>query len=133
MKSPWFILRLILSGAAVAAIAYLALRGSPWVSEIPWIPSWVGEWADRNGNLRNLPAFAGLTLVLLWPLGWRTAALLSAILAVLLECAQVFIAGRHFDWADIGWSLLGVALVAVPAAAVAAAKRRKPEGRRPET
>jgi hypothetical protein len=123
MKSPRFILRMILGGAAVAVVAFLALRASPYISELPWIPEWEGEWADRNGNVRNLPAFAGLALVLLWPLGWRGAALLSAILAVLLECAQVFIAGRHFDWADIGWSLLGVALVAAPAAAAAASRR----------
>jgi hypothetical protein len=98
--------------AAIGVIAYLALRASPWVGEVPWIPRWLSDWADRNGNLRNLPAFAALAAVLMFALGRHPGAALAAVLSAALELAQVFISGRTFDWADIGWSLAGVALVA---------------------
>ncbi|MFM8683643.1 MAG: VanZ family protein [Chthoniobacterales bacterium] len=29
-----------------------------------WIPSWLGEWADRNGNFRNFPVFAAFSALL---------------------------------------------------------------------
>ena len=113
--------------AAVGVIAFLALRGSPWVGELPWMPRWLAEWADHNGNLRNLPAFAALTLVL-WPvLGWRLGAAVAALMSVGLETAQVFIAGRTFDWADIGWSLAGVAAVAAPAWLLEHVRRSPPQ------
>lgn len=101
---------------AVALVSVLALRSSPYVSDLSWIPKWLSEWADRNGNLRNLPAFAALTLVLLWPLPWKHAGFFAALVAVTVESAQFFIAGRTFDWADIAWSLAGVTLVTLPAA-----------------
>lgn len=105
------------AGLAVCVIVYLALRPSPWMGDLSWIPRWLAEWADRNGNLRNLPAFALLALCLFWPLGiWRGAALAS-LLAISLETAQIFVEGRSFDWADIGWSLAGVATVLAPTAA----------------
>lgn len=118
MKGPRARMRIVMrlvAVVAVLAVAFLALRPSPWMGEVPWIPRWVGEWADRHGNFRNCPAFAGLAAVLLWPLGWRQAGVASAVLAVGLESAQWFISGRTFDWADIGWSLAGVAAVTVPA------------------
>ena len=31
---------------------------APPMREMWWIPDWVGEWADRNGNFRNFPVFA---------------------------------------------------------------------------
>ena len=103
---------LALLGALIAAsaVAFLALRASPWVGEVPWIPRWISDWADRNGNLRNLPAFAALAFALIPTLGWRLGSGVAAALAISLELAQHFIAGRTFDWADIGWSLAGVAL-----------------------
>lgn len=114
--SAWF--RSLLACLVVTVVAFLALRASPYISEIPWIPAWLSEWADRHANLRNLPAFAGLAFALLWPLGVRVAACVASLLAVVLECAQVFIDGRTFDLADIGWSLLGVVLAVGLALAV---------------
>jgi hypothetical protein len=32
--------------------------------EMAWIPGWIGEWADRNPNFRNMPVFAALSAVL---------------------------------------------------------------------
>lgn len=118
--SRWRALRWIIAGGAIAVVAFLALRSSPWIGEVPWIPDWLAGWADRNGNFRNFPAFAGLTLILIVPLGLRGASWVAGVSAVGLESAQFFIAGRTFDFADIGWSLAGVALVAAGAVLVAA-------------
>ncbi len=108
-------LRLLFALAAVGVVGFLALRSSPWVGELPWIPHWLSDWADRHGTLRNLPAFAALTVALIPAFGWRLGGGIAAGLSVALELAQVFIAGRTFDWADIGWSLAGVAAVSAVA------------------
>ncbi len=114
----------VLALGAGALVAYLALRSSPWVGELSWLPAGLADWADHHGRLRNLPAFAGLTAVLVTALGWRRGAGCSALLAVGLECAQLGIRGRSFDPADIGWSLLGVVAIALPAGL--AARRKAP-------
>lgn len=54
-------LRFLVIAAAIillAAIAICSLAPSPNMREMWWIPEWVGEWADRNGNFRNMPVFA---------------------------------------------------------------------------
>jgi len=48
----------------LAAIAVCSLTSSPSMSELPFIPTWLGTWADRNGNFRNFPVFAALSAVL---------------------------------------------------------------------
>ncbi len=117
--------RVLGASGAVAVIGFLALRSSPRVAELAWVPRWLSAWADHHGSLRNLPAFAALALVLILTLGRRPGSALAALLGVFLELAQTFISGRTFDWADIGWSLAGV--VAVSAAfAVACFFRNRP-------
>jgi hypothetical protein len=131
--SPWNVKWLkALALISVGVVAFLALRPSPYVGELPWMPDWLGHWADRNGNVRNLPAFAGLAMILVWALGWRAAGVWASLLAVSLECAQVVIAGRSFDWADIGWSLTGVILVVAPYYSVAKFREKRKSGIRPK-
>lgn len=108
-----------LAVGAVAVISYLALRPSPWIGEVSWIPRWLGQWADAYGNFRNFPAFCLLAGVLALIAGARWGCAGAALLAVVVETAQVWIGGRTFDWADIFWSLAGVALTFVLARAVA--------------
>lgn len=111
MKTRRILLRLG-ALAATGVVGFLALRPSPWLGELPWIPRWLSGWADHHGNLRNLPAFAVLAIALTLALGWRLGAAIAAMLAIVLELAQLGIAARSFDWADIGWSLAGVAAAA---------------------
>lgn len=118
MRYRLLVLRLAALGA-LGVVAFLALRSSPWLGELSWMPRWLSDWADRNGDLRNLPAFAGLAAVLVLGLGRRWGGIVAATSAVGLEAAQVFIAGRVFGWADIAWSLVGVALVLGPLALLA--------------
>lgn len=110
---------------ACAVIAFLTLRTSPYVGELPFIPSWLGVWADSHGNLRNLPAFFLLTLFLVPALGRLHAGLLAAILSITLELAQLLRPGRTFDWADICWSLVGVVLAVAGVWGAVKWKRRR--------
>lgn len=98
----------MLAVGLVGAVMYLATRGSPYLAEVPWLPGWLGAWADRHGNLRNLPAFFAVGCVLSGLLGGRRAVWIGCVLGVGLEVAQLFIGGRYFSWADIFWSCAGV-------------------------
>ena len=50
--------------ALFAAIAICALAPSAYMTELPFIPTCVGQWADRNGNFRNFPVFAAFSALL---------------------------------------------------------------------
>ena len=116
------LLRLGVIGGSVlliAAVAYCGLTGSPYMSFVPWIPGFVGDWADRNPDFRNFPAFSLLTSAIvlaaacvrghLRHLG-VTAAVCAAAAAVfgsLLEFAQLFLPQRAASWPDVFWSALG--------------------------
>ena len=50
--------------ALLVAIVVCSLTSSPNMSELPFIPTWLGTWADRNGNFRNFPVFAALAALL---------------------------------------------------------------------
>lgn len=119
----------LLAATLLLAILICSLAPSPNMREMWWIPDWVGEWADRNGNFRNFPVFAvfsALLFFVLRPFQLNTvnrtqntalgAALCASAFGVLLEVAQLFLSNRHFDLADIGWST-GGALVGVATAA----------------
>ena len=54
----------LLAASLLLAILICSLAPSPNMREMWWIPSWPGEWADRNPNLRNMPVFAALSAVL---------------------------------------------------------------------
>jgi hypothetical protein len=101
-------LRLLCVACLLGLFAFLAWRRSPWLQEIPWLPRWLGQWADRHGDLRNLPAFAGLGLGLIFALGFRPGLLAGLGVAIVLEVVQLWIPGRYFSWMDIVASCLGV-------------------------
>lgn len=78
------------------------------------LPHGVAAWLDRHGVLRNVPAFAVLAvpLLLVVPTGrprWHAVVGL-ALLAEVIEYAQIWLPNRHFDWRDIVSSLAGVAM-----------------------
>jgi hypothetical protein len=106
-------IRLMIIVSAAGMIAFLALRPSPYIAEVAGVPSWLGKWADGNGVLRNVPAFAGLYLVSILCLDWaRRYQLFVAILllAASIELAQLWIPGRVFAWSDVLASWAGVLL-----------------------
>lgn len=92
---------------AISVIGFLATRSSPWLSELGWMPDWLGGWADRHGNFRNFPAFTVLAVVLVYTVGLRLGTALAASLGIAFELIQLGTRGRSFDWADIAWSVAG--------------------------
>lgn len=107
-------IRLLLVLGLGAVMAFLALRSSPYLQYIPWMPRRLGVWADQHGILRNTVAFAGFALAAFLLLGgrrWLVAALCG--FGALIEVAQLWIPGRTFDWKDIVASVAGV-LIAWP-------------------
>ena len=120
----------------VAAIGYFALRSSPHLKEISWLPTWLSSWADDYGVFRNAVAFGGLALAA-YAARLRSAArrwemadgrwggppstvhrlrtqlapfVAVGVLATGLEVAQIWIPGRFFDWRDIAASWAGIAV-----------------------
>ncbi len=116
-----------LVGIGLAAVmAFLALRPSPYLEYIGWMPRGLGVWADRHGVLRNTAAFFGcsvMVLALFGPRLWLVAALCA--FGTGLEVAQLWIPGRIFDWKDIVATVTGV-LLAWPVAWVLVRRRGVP-------
>lgn len=111
--------RLLLVLSLGAVMAFLALRSSPYLQYIPWMPRRLGVWADHNGVLRNTVAFAGFAGVVYALLGCRWGLVVALCgFSALIEVAQLWIPGRTFDWKDIVASVAGV-LIAWPFAWVA--------------
>jgi glycopeptide antibiotics resistance protein len=106
-----FGLRILLVLLGAAAIAFLALRSSPYLQYIPWMPRAIGVWADSNGILRNVAAFFALGVLIFVFLGRRPIHVLAAIgFGTALEVAQLWIPGRVFDGWDIAASTAGILL-----------------------
>ena len=121
------LLRLLLVLALGGVIAFLALRTSPYLQYIPWMPRRIGVWADSNGITRNSAAFFVLALGAYLLVGrgiWQVAGL--CLFATGIEVAQLWIRGRVFDWQDIVASIAGI-LLAWPIAW--AFRRRDPAAR----
>lgn len=96
---------------ALAVIAFFALRRSPYLQYIPWLPRGIGVWADSHGILRNVAAFFVLALIAFVFVGRRRAVAAGlAVFATAIEVAQLGIRGRVFDWRDILASLGGILL-----------------------
>lgn len=106
----------------VAAVAYCGLTDSPYMNLVPWIPGFVGDWADRNPDFRNFPAFAGLCAASIFvAVGLRgrldrigrTVIMCIAgtsLFGTALELAQFsLIPSRTASWMDVIWSCLGAA------------------------
>lgn len=106
-----FLWRLGLVIALAAAVAFLALRTSPYLQYVSWMPRRIGVWADSNGILRNTVAFFALALLVYFLVGRRTWQVVGLCLfATAIEVAQLWVRGRVFDWRDIGASIAGILL-----------------------
>lgn len=92
-------------------LAFLALRSSPYLQYIPWMPRRIGVWADHNGIVRNVVAFFALGFALFLLVGRGPLLVLGACaFATAVEVAQLWIPGRIFDWNDIVASIAGILL-----------------------
>lgn len=104
-------LTFVCAALALTALAFLSLRPSTFVDQVPWMPHWLGAWADHHGVFRNTVAFFAVGLFLFSALGrhW-THVLALAIFATSIEVAQRWIPSRVYDPQDIAASLAGIAL-----------------------
>ncbi len=103
--------RIALVAGFAAILAFLALRTSPHLQYVPWMPRQIGVWADHHGVSRNTVAFFVFGLGAFLVIGTRIRRVLAlAGFATALEVAQLWIPGRTFDWRDIVASLAGLAL-----------------------
>jgi small-conductance mechanosensitive channel len=106
------------------AILYLSLRSSPSLQELPWLPDWLGAWADRHSELRTAVAYFACGLLCPW-VGCRRGEadgfvrwLLSKvvlgcgllIVLLLTEGVQFFLECRVASFADIALGALGIVL-----------------------
>ena len=106
----------------IATIGYLSWRPSPMMEEIPWIPSFLGIWADEFVRARTAVPFValgflnGLTQVVRKAgiIDFARSALAYLGLAVVVELVQVFIPSRHCDVQDMLWAVLGTMLGQAP-------------------
>lgn len=103
--------RVLVVLALGAVLAFLALRSSPYLQYVPWMPRRIGVWADHNGIVRNTVAFAGFALAVYLLLGARLRYVVAlGVFGTAIEVAQLWIPGRAFDWRDIVASIVGVLL-----------------------
>ena len=110
------LLRVAAVFGALAVVAFLALRHSPFVDTLPWMPHWLGGWADQHGVSRNIVAFFALGLGCATLLGARTGLFVFlAAFGTAIEVAQIWIPGRTFDLRDIAATLAGLALAWIAA------------------
>jgi hypothetical protein len=111
MLARRLIFKLFFVCALGTVIAFLALRRSPYLQYVSWMPREIGVWADSHGVVRNTAAFFGFgmaVLVLFGAQAWLVLAL--CCFGTTVEVAQIWIPGRVFDWKDIGASIAGVVL-----------------------
>jgi glycopeptide antibiotics resistance protein len=110
-RSATFHLRLFLVLALAGMMAFFALRTSPYLQYISWLPRRIGVWADHNGIVRNTVAFFAFALLVYFLVGrltWQVVAL--CVFATAVEVAQLWVRGRVFDWRDIVASIAGIIL-----------------------
>ena len=93
---------------------YLCLRPDPELKHITWLPKSLTYWADANGVVDNIPAFAVLALPFMYLCNGRRARRKAiawlAVFAAVLELLQYFIPTRFCDWRDIVASWAGLAI-----------------------
>lgn len=110
------LLALLVLAALAGAIAFFALRSSSYLQTVPWLPRFIGSWADAHGVGRNFVAFFALGVVYFPLIGLRIGHVTAlCTFATLLEVAQLWIPTRQFDWRDIVVSLAGVLAAWPPA------------------
>lgn len=102
-------LALVAVAVLAGLIAFFALRSSPYLQYIPWMPRGLGRWADSHGIARNFVAFFALALAVFLIVGRRVPHVaILCLFATALEVSQLWIRGRVFDWRDIVISIAGI-------------------------
>jgi hypothetical protein len=126
--------RISLHGAFMAAGFSILAGATIYMSEITWVPDWLGAWADKNPDLRTAVPFFLLSLMCPaatclpgrgnrdqkqarnCPLDYHFIAVgytATLILLVTTECSQYFIPSRFPNIVDILYGIVGVSLGAV--------------------
>lgn len=96
-------------------VFYFSWLPNPDIGLKSYFPVWLGDWTNKNGNLRTAVPF--IFLALLFEIGfvndhetWKRRFIIMVILAVIVfvaELGQLFIPLRHFDPEDILWAIVG--------------------------
>jgi len=107
------IVTLILLGTI--SVMYFSWLADPDIGKQSYFPGWLGQWTNKNGNLRTAVPFLFLGTLLEYefvkhddPRKMRRILLASlVVIVVIAELGQLFLAKRHFDPLDIMWGFLG--------------------------
>ena len=113
MKAPALMRGLVFAVAAIgaAALAYLSLRPSPFITEVHWIPHGIGKWADHHGVVRNTVAFFVFGFFVFAFIGRRWPHFLAlCAFSAAIEVPQIWLPRRTFDLEDISAGIEGLAL-----------------------
>ena len=123
MKKTW-VKRLVVTGCLggipliVGGIFYLSWIPSPRLSELGWMPRWLGEWSDKFDRLRTGIPFVvlgGLAGLLLWIFkrkagDWGLVFLFLTCVVMTAELGQTSLTRRVVDWQDVVWGAVGTAV-----------------------
>jgi len=108
----WSRFLLAIGYVGVAAAVILTLKNSGNIPSAALLPSWLVDWINHHGELRNFFAYAILAAPFLFRIehsrGRRRAVWLLSLFAIGIECAQLFVPTRTFDLVDIIMSLAGI-------------------------
>lgn len=98
-------------------VFYLSWLPDPDVGSNWYFPKWLGDWTNKNGNLRTAVPFLFLGLFSSYTIYRKFQSarfylqflLLLILIAISLiaEAGQLFLPKRHFDWADVAWATAG--------------------------
>lgn len=118
-----------LLGLGGLLIAYLSLRPSPSLSELSWLPSWLGEWADApgNGDRRTaipfflLSGYLAMECCLVFRASkarahtvWLLGASGLLLLLGMMEGLQLILPTRSASAFDLAWGSFGILLGGLP-------------------
>ena len=124
MLRTW--IRAILFFAAllvVAATLALSWLPSSRMSEVSWLPDWLGQWADTHPDRRTaVPLALGgflFTACAHWVLDSRRPFLIGLVAALFLlelaECGQFLLPDRGPGFGDLAWGGAGAVIGALAA------------------
>jgi glycopeptide antibiotics resistance protein len=96
-------------------VFYFSWLPNPNIGVKPYFPHWLGEWTNKNGNLRTAIPFVFLGVLLEFGFVdlkevWKKRLVILLILVIIVfiaELGQLFLPKRHFDIEDILWGLSG--------------------------
>ena len=105
---------------ALAAILILLILAASWapdsrMTQLRWLPGWVGALADRDANLRTAVPFIPLAFLMAHGFGWcrakwpmARAMIVCGLCLGASELGQNFIVSRTADATDLMWGGIGI-------------------------